>query len=80
MKSNWVKRAISVIVVAILLIAAVYLLASQPVDSSVWHVTCPQGVYSGDVTRSTKFGGGYMEVSTGLRIFLPNNCAWVEVK
>ena len=43
----------------------------------VWHVTCPYGVYDGDIQESWN---GRIDVETGQRIRLPDNCAWVRLK
>jgi hypothetical protein len=43
-----------------------------------WHITCPQGMYSGDVRHSGFLG--YVDISTGQRVIIPDNCTWVELK
>jgi hypothetical protein len=64
---------------SLLVFLAVEIKQSFDLEGSMrWHITCPQGMYSGDIRHDGFFT--YVDVATGQRVIIPDNCAWVEIK
>ena len=65
------KISRTIVTVAVAVIIAFALAKAFSGIATYYHVTCPDGLFEGDVRQT--FNGNY-SVETGNRLYLPDNC------